>query len=103
MNKKITVFWKYILSHKIISIVLFYIALSVLIKIFFNIDICIPCLWKFLFNFKCPGCGITTAFIKLLQFNFRGAFQTNSLVFILLPFMTYYVLTDYYRFIKRFQ
>jgi hypothetical protein len=75
----------YIYSKKIILISIFYFLFSSILKAFSTIDICIPCLWKLLFGIKCFGCGLTTAFIKIIQFDFFGAFESNWLIFIILP------------------
>lgn len=76
-----------------------YFVVSVTLKVLFSIDILIPCLWKSLFHFDCPGCGLTTAFIKILTVDFHGAFQTNPLILILIPFGLFYIYSD----IKKFQ
>ena len=41
----------------------------------------IPCLFRLLTGFKCPGCGITTMLICLLHGNFRAAFAANPFLF----------------------
>jgi hypothetical protein len=66
-----------------------------------GINICIPCIWKTLFGFHCPGCGLTAAFISLLKIDFSQAFEKNRLIFIVLPFGVYYLMTDYKQFKKR--
>lgn len=44
----------------------------------------IPCFFKKITGFYCPGCGITRMFISLLSFDFYQAFRYNQLVFIYL-------------------
>lgn len=73
---------------------------TLVLQLFFNINYMIPCLFKTLFHIKCFGCGITTAFIKLLQLDFMGAYQTNSLIFVVLPLGVFVVYKDYRNFNK---
>jgi len=90
----------YLWSNKIVSIVGGYILVSVFVKLFLDIDICIPCLWKTIFGFTCPGCGLTTALIKLTGFDIAGAYKTNPLIFIIIPTGLLYLLTDFAKFKK---
>lgn len=78
-----------------------YFILSVILKIGFSIDILIPCLWKTLFHFNCPGCGLTTSFIKILSLDLYGAYQTNPLVFIILPIGAIYIYRDFVKFKRK--
>lgn len=77
--------------------------LSVLLKLSFDTDIGIPCLWKTMFGFECPGCGLTTAFIKLLQLDLAGAYKSNLLIFIVVPAGFFYILSDYNKFKKQYR
>lgn len=45
----------------------------------------IPCPFRELTGFKCPGCGISTMFLALLQFDFTAAFEANRVLLFLLP------------------
>lgn len=89
---------KYLASNKIISLVAIYFVISIIFKIALDINILIPCMWKTLFNFECPGCGLTTAFIDLLQFNITGAFTANPLIFIVLPLGIIFICKDFKKF-----
>ncbi len=42
----------------------------------------------------CPGCGITRMLLSLLKLDFYQAFRYNPLLFLFLPFMTFYYM-DY--------
>ncbi len=75
----------YLWHNKIYSLVTFYFFISVLVKIFLNMEIGIPCIWKSLLGFECPGCGLTTALINLVQLNFVAAYKSNPLIFIVIP------------------
>ncbi len=95
------IIYKYLLENIILSSIVLYFFVSIAIKIFFSIDICIPCLWKTLFHFHCPGCGLTTAFIEILQLNFVEAFRINPLIFIVLPILLYCFIKDFNRFLRK--
>jgi len=93
---------KYIAKNKIISIVGFYFLFSVVLKALTDIDICIPCIWKSVFGFHCPSCGLTTAFISIIKLDFKNAIETNSLIFIIVPFGIYYMTRDYVKFQRKY-
>ena len=83
------------------SVVAFYMGISVVLESAFNIDICIPCLWKTFLGFECPGCGLTTAVVKLLQLDLAGAYQSNMLVYLVVPVGLFFIFTDYNNFKMR--
>ena len=65
---------------------------------FFNkyTGIYIPCIFREITGYKCPGCGITHLIFALLKLDFREAFISNPLVFIYLPFIImYFAYFDY--------
>lgn len=93
---------KYIAINKIIVIVGTYIIFSAILKATTGIDVCIPCLWKTIFGFHCPGCGLTTAFISLMELDFRKAFESNWIIFILVPLGVYYFTKDYVIFKRKY-
>lgn len=78
-----------------------YIMFSAILKTVSGIDICIPCIWKSLFSINCPGCGLTTAFISLMELNFNRAFEANWLIFIIVPYGIYYLTQDYLSFQRK--
>lgn len=47
----------------------------------------IPCLFRSLTGWQCPGCGITTMILCLADLDFRGAYQANPFLFITGPFL----------------
>ena len=56
----------------------------------------IPCIFREVTGYKCPGCGVTHLVFDLIQFKFVEAFYENPLIFILLPFIViYYVYMTY--------
>jgi hypothetical protein len=93
---------KYIAKNKILAILGFYILFSSILKAVSDIDICIPCIWKSIFGIHCPGCGLTTAFISLIELNFKNAFETNWLIFIIVPSGIYYMTKNYIIFQRKY-
>ncbi len=53
----------------------------------------ITCIFKFLFDVSCPGCGITRACLSALRFDFRAAFDYNPM-FWAVPVLYLYFLCD---------
>ena len=96
--KMFNVFTKYIASNKILVIIGLYFLFSAILEITIGIDICIPCIWKLIFGLHCPGCGLTTAFISLIELDPNKAYKSNWLIFILIPFGIYYVAKDFNKF-----
>ncbi|MGB4413946.1 MAG: DUF2752 domain-containing protein [Paludibacter sp.] len=85
------------------SIIATYFATSIVLKLGFNINILIPCLWKTLFGFECPGCGLTTAFIKIITLDISGAYNANPLIFIALPLGVFYLINDFMKFKRKLE
>lgn len=44
-----------------------------------------------LFDVQCPGCGISRMYKNIFSFNFKEAFNNNQLIFILQPFLYYFM------------
>jgi len=80
------------------AFVIVYFLFSAILKAMTNIDICIPCLWESLFGVHCPGCGLTTAFIGLIELDLNKVFESNWLIFIIVPFLVYYLTQDIIKF-----
>lgn len=53
----------------------------------------IPCPIKWAFGIECPGCGITRAYISLLQWDLKQAFMHNH-VFWVVPICGLFYLFD---------
>jgi len=43
------------------------------------------CLSMYLFDLQCLGCGLTRGVMHFLHFDFKGAWEFNKLVFVVLP------------------
>ena len=53
----------------------------------------IGCVWKYIFNIECPGCGITRAWLSLLNGDIKQAFKYNFM-FLSVPILFIYILYD---------
>ena len=73
---------------KIILLALIFIIYFILV---FKFNIYIPCLFHKITNLYCPGCGVTRMFISLLKGNLYQAFRYNMLIFILTPFLMFFI------------
>lgn len=51
----------------------------------------IPCMFKTLTGFKCPGCGITHMLVAELQLNFAQAYAANPALYLLQPVIGYFI------------
>ncbi len=91
----------YVAANKLMSSIVIYFMLSIVLKTGFSIDILIPCLWKTLFHFECLGCGLTTAFMKILTLDLSGAYYANPLIFIVLPLGLFYIYKDLRKFKRK--
>jgi hypothetical protein len=103
MPRPIAVIPAYLWNHRIVVAVVLYIHLACFLKVSTSLDICIPCLWKTLFGIPCPGCGLTSAYIHLLEFDWGGAFRANPLVFIVVPAGVFYGIRDFRGFLSRWR
>ena len=66
---------------------------------YFNIGI--PCLFYKITGLKCQGFGINRLIFSLIKLDFRQAFFYNPLVFILLPFIGFYIIYQEYLYITK--
>ena len=94
---------QYITKNMVLAAVGVYIMFSAILKTVSGIDICIPCIWKSILGFNCPGCGLTTAFISLMELNLNHAFEANWLIFIIIPYGIYYLTQDYISFQRKYR
>lgn len=91
----------YIAKNRIGTALGVYVIVGLFLKIGFQTNIFIPCLWSRIFGIRCPGCGLTRASVQLLSFNFAAAFETNPLTFVILPAMAFYIAQDFLKHVKR--
>lgn len=61
----------------VINILMASMTLLLLAIFVFNLDI--PCLFKSVFHFNCPACGLTRSFKAIMHFNFKKSLEYNIL------------------------
>ncbi len=75
-------------------------TLSVIIKSYLAVNFTIPCLIRYATGEKCFGCGLTTAVTDLLKLDFKSAYDSNPLIFIVLPVLIYLFVNHWRKFFK---
>ncbi len=91
----------YIRKNIVIAGIAGYYFIGLILYLFAEVDILIPCIWHTLFDIRCPGCGLTRAFIHLLSFDVAAAWDSNPLIFIVFPGLSYYIIRDFILFVKK--
>jgi len=56
----------------------------------------IPCLFRWITGFKCPGCGISTMIMALAAGDFRAAFEANCFLLLSSPFLLVEIAYSFY-------
>jgi hypothetical protein len=79
----------------IFKVLFFYLSCSFVLKLVFDIDFLLPCIWKKIFDHECLGCGLSRAFIELVKLNFEKAYSYNKLIFIVFPFSMFLFILDF--------
>ncbi len=69
--------YHYVTKNRVRSLAIILIAF-VLLLFLWVMDF--PCLWKTVFNFPCPACGMTRGMLALFNLDFAAAFHYNILV-----------------------
>ena len=54
----------------------------------------ITCIFLYAFGIPCPGCGMTRAFMSILNLDFWGALKYNVTIFFM-PYIFLYVFLDF--------
>ncbi|MBR7132083.1 MAG: DUF2752 domain-containing protein [Clostridia bacterium] len=72
---------------------LFLIISYFVVTIFVMDSLGVGCVFRDLCGFPCPGCGMTSAFLSLLQLDFSAALRYNPLVFCM-PYLIIYLFFD---------
>ena len=91
---------KYIYLNRYYIVIILYFLLSILLKMHGIVDITIPCIFSYVFDIHCPGCGLTRSFIEILQLNFKKSLEYNILTLPIGVSMIYYIVRDFIDFIK---
>ena len=61
----------------------------------------IPCPIHKLTGLYCPGCGLTRMLLSILKLDFYKALRYNPLLFIMLPFIIFFIIDDVYKFYQK--
>ena len=83
-------FFSFLRENTIVVLVVSYLVISILLKLFSAIDYLIPCLRRTFFGFECSGCGITSSIIEIIKGNFLIAWEINKITFLVLPLLLFY-------------
>lgn len=59
-----------------------------------------PCLFRSITGFRCPGCGMTRMCVALLHLDFESAFHYNQVLFFLMPVLGIIFLIDAVGYVK---
>lgn len=92
---------KYLRLHWIYTIVMGYFSAAIVLYMLSDIHILIPCLWKAVTGYECPGCGLTTALIALLKMEWAYAWSANPMIYGIVPVVIFLILRDFWRFRQR--
>lgn len=91
----------YEIIHIIISIIKPIVVLLILgfayLFIFQKLGVGIPCIFRKITGWKCPGCGMTHALAEVWNGNFQAAWEDNALSITILPITCIYLL---YRWVR---
>ncbi len=60
----------------------------------------IPCPIYSITSCQCPACGVTRLFVRLVQGDWRGAFEANAGVFLLSPLLLFVLVSDWWRWLR---
>ena len=61
----------------------------------------IPCPFRLITGFQCPGCGISRMLISLVKLDFAAAFQYNPFILLTLPLLCFVIFYSDYLYIKK--
>lgn len=92
------------MKKRIVKVLGIYLILILTFVIYFIVNkytgYFIPCLFREITGYKCPGCGITHLLFDIVNLRFKDAFLENPLVFIYLPFIIAYFIYRTYLFVS---
>jgi hypothetical protein len=87
-------FFSFLRENTIVFLVVSYLVISILLKLFSGIDYLIPCLWRTFFGFECSGCGVTSSIIEIFKGNFLLAWEMNKITFLVFPLLFLYSIKE---------
>jgi hypothetical protein len=86
--------------HLVYTAVGMYGVVAVLLHRTAGWDLFPPCLWTLAFGVRCPGCGLTTATLHLLEFDLAGAAHANPMVFAIVPTLVGLAAAEFVRYAR---
>lgn len=63
--------------------------------------IAIPCVFHLVTGLECPGCGVTRMCVALMHLDFKRAYASNQMIFILSPVLLILFLTCVVGYIRK--
>lgn len=87
-------------SKNIFILIIFLIGLYGYVFLNEKFSFSIPCVFKKITGYFCPGCGITRMLFSILKLDFYQAFRFNPLVFVLLISYLLFLLIKRFKSIK---
>lgn len=75
-------------SKKTIKTVLLLLAAGLCYLVWIKLTgLALPCMFRYITGFKCPGCGVTTMFTALASLDFKASFNANPFLFVTAPLL----------------
>lgn len=71
-------------NNKIVTYGLLFLILIIYYFLHHTFGVAIPCMFKEITGFYCPGCGITRMLFSIIKLDFYQAFRYNPFIFLLL-------------------
>ena len=88
------------IQNKLLSLVITYQLVATVCYNAHIMDWRIPCLFTFVFDTKCYGCGLSESVSALLKLNIVKAVELNVLIVPLTFYLCYYILVAYKKYAK---
>lgn len=89
---------EYLKHNWIIYSIVFAYVLLILFKAM-GLDVWLPpCLISKTIGYSCFGCGLNTAAIHIIRFEFAEAFTTNPLIYLYVPLIIGWITIDFHKF-----
>ena len=77
-----------------------YTLISILLKSFTKVNITVPCPIKQFLGIRCYGCGLTTASVHIVKFDFSLAWEANPFIFFIAPLILFFIVRHWWRFVQ---